>query len=570
MNLLEHLKRLPTETVLVDDGSKLVTCGQLLNNALAWKRAFESHPQYTQCALFCENRVRFTEAMLGAWCAGIRTILPTDMTEFTRAQLTNAETAFIFDETADCEPLSQSASSQLQELQLNLGRPLVELFTSGSTGQPTRIVKTLEQIFAGIESLDSKFPVAIAPHATVYSTVSHQHIYGFLWALLWPLASGRKISGTRLLFPEAICERLSQTPECVLVSSPAHLRRLPEELNWKKARANLSALISSGGPLDEEALRLTKRVFDRTPYEILGSTELDGIAWRQRRLDGDKIAEESTYWQAMPETEVLTGANGIISVKSARLGPEAIQGDDRIECLPDGRFKLLGRIDRIVKIEEKRVSLSAMETHATDSGLLSQCKVFLLSDSGQLALLAVPNDNGLKLLRTQGKLALVRALQKHLLQRFEPVMLPHRWRFEPMLPTDSRGKSTIVAMNQIFDLQHVQPTDWQIEHNKLMVRFTALPSNFFFQGHFPQFQLMPGVAQLHWAVTLANRYLNTPLDVKEIVQLKFSAIIAPKTELRLTAQFDPQKNELIYALTSPDEEKKYSSGKIRFRTVVAA
>lgn len=81
---------------------------------------------------------------------------------------------------------------------------------------------------------------------------------------------------------------------------------------------------------------------------------------------------------------------------------------------------------------------------------------------------------------------------------------------------------------------------------------------------------MPGVAQLHWAVTLANRYLNTPLDVKEIVQLKFSAIIAPKTELRLTAQFDPQKNELIYALTSPDEEKKYSSGKIRFRTVVAA
>lgn len=565
MNLLEHLKGFPAKTVLVNDGNKLVTSEHLLSNVLTWKNAFEKK-QYTYCALFCENRVRFTEAMFGAWCAGVRTILPTDMTEFTRSQLTNSDTAFIFDEDADSSLTPQTDKGSIQDLRLDMDRPLVELFTSGSTGQPTRIVKTLKQIFEGIERLDRNFPCPIDSQATVYSTVSHQHIYGFLWALLWPLASGRKISSTRLMFPETICDRLSKTSNSVLVSSPAHLRRLPQELNWKEAKANLSAIISSGGPLDEDGLRLTDRIFNVTPYEILGSTELDGIAWRQRLIKNNDIVEDSTFWQAMPDTEVFAGPDNIICVKSARLGNDTIQGDDRIECLADGRFKLLGRVDRIVKIEEKRVSLSTMETHATDSGLLDQCKVFQIPETRQLSLLAVPNDCGLNILRTQGKLALVRTLHKHLLQRFEPVMLPHRWRFEPVMPTDSRGKSSIATMLQVFHPEHIQPTDWRIGHNELMLRFSATASCPFFKGHFPKFQLMPGVAQLHWVITLANRYLNTPLQVAEVVQLKFSAIITPKAELCLTAQFNVPKNELIFSLTSPDKKIKFSSGKIRFLT----
>lgn len=565
MNLLEHLKGFPAKTVIVNDGNKLVTSEHLLSNVLTWKTAFEKN-QYTHCALFCENRVRFTEAMFGAWCAGVRTILPTDMTEFTRSQLANSYTAFIFDEDADSSLTAQANKGSIQDLRLDMDHPLVELFTSGSTGQPARIVKTLKQIFEGIERLDRNFPCPIDSQATVYSTVSHQHIYGFLWALLWPLASGRRISSTRLMFPETICDRLSKTPNSVLVSSPAHLRRLPQELDWKEAKANLSVIISSGGPLDEDGLRLTDRIFNVTPYEILGSTELDGIAWRQRLIKDNEIVENSTYWQAMPDTEVFAGPDNIICVKSARLGNDVIQGDDRIECLADGRFKLLGRVDRIVKIEEKRVSLNAMETHATDSGLLNQCKVFQIPETHQLALLAVPNNSGLNILRTQGKLALVRTLHKHLLQRFEPVMLPHRWRFEPMIPTDSRGKSSIATMFQVFRPEHIQPTDWCIGHNELMLRFSATTSCPFFKGHFSEFQLMPGVAQLHWAVTLANRYLNTPLQVAEVVQLKFSAIITPKAELCLTAQFNVPQNELIFSLTSPDKKIKFSSGKIRFRT----
>jgi acyl-coenzyme A synthetase/AMP-(fatty) acid ligase len=43
--------------------------------------------------------------------------------------------------------------------------------------------------------------------------------------------------------------------------------------------------------------------------------------------------------------------------------------DDGIELMPDGRFRLLGRLDRVVKIEEKRLSLPEMEARLAASPL---------------------------------------------------------------------------------------------------------------------------------------------------------------------------------------------------------
>ncbi len=48
---------------------------------------------------------------------------------------------------------------------------------------------------------------------------------------------------------------------------------------------------------------------------------------------------------------------------------------DKVEVREDGRFLLKGRIDRIAKIEGKRISLDAIESQLKASPLVSDARV---------------------------------------------------------------------------------------------------------------------------------------------------------------------------------------------------
>ena len=49
----------------------------------------------------------------------------------------------------------------------------------------------------------------------------------------------------------ALAPALANGP-CVLIASPAHLKRLPDHLDWRGAARMLRAVFSSGGPLAPE------------------------------------------------------------------------------------------------------------------------------------------------------------------------------------------------------------------------------------------------------------------------------------------------------------------------------
>lgn len=562
MDILQALKnRKQNETVAISKNGP-VDLETFLSKIVQWKEFFNKS-QINSVVLFCSDRIVFTTALLGAWCSHVRTILPTDMTAYTKSELQKEGAYFISDETPI--PVLNVAQKNYQELELPLSEELVELFTSGSTGKPTRVKKTLKQVLADIDTLDSLFPVQANSNSVVFSTVSHQHIYGFLWTVLWPLASGKVLTETRLLFPENVLQALLSVPHATLVMSPAHLKRLPLDLSWEIAQKHLDLLLSSGGPLPETALFLCQKTFKQTPIEILGSTELDGIAWRQRRitLDG-KIDNESCSWKAMPGTTVSSTEQGILQVKSERLNPHSwTVGNDKISLNADGSFSLLGRTDRIVKIEEKRLSLTAMEKSLVDSGLFMEAKTLLLPNDSQLAVVAVPSAKGREILK-EGKLELIKVAQRHLRIQFEAVLLPHRWRFEPLMPTNSQGKCTIDSLVGLFDKRHVEPSNWQIGHNKFRITFKANKHLPFFEGHFPQWPILPGVAQLNLAIIEANRYLKTSVDVIGVSNLKFMSIIRPETTLVMACVFDPEKFNLKFVISSEDETRRYSSGTIHY------
>ena len=563
MDIVEALKNSDSDAAVALENTKVLTTGELLNEIGRWKSFFES-AGIKSAVLFCSDRIRFTEALIGAWCAGTRTVLPTDMTQFTRQRLEKEGHFFVFDEVPD---VRNESVCPVEDLKLSLGEHLVEMFTSGSTGEPTRVLKTLSQVLADIDTLDADFPRQPQKGAVVFSTVSHQHIYGFLWTVLWPLASGRLITARRLVFPESIHQALKDHPCVILASSPAHLKRLPLDLNWAEVRMNLDCLVTSGGPLSTEGLGLCREAFGQTPFEILGSTELDGIAWRQRRYRSDRsIDPASCRWHPMPGTLIGRNDEGVLQVKSKRLDfLHWTTGNDRIEMLEDGTFTLLGRTDRIVKIEEKRLSLTAMEAEIIQSGYCSEARAFVLPKTNQLAIVAVPTEKGAQKLLL-GKWGLIKAIESELRKRFEAVLLPHRWRFEPMMPTNSQGKYTLKSLEDLFDPRHIEPYAWEMERNRFALRFKATEKLPYFEGHFPGWPILPGVAQVQMVFTEAARYLKTPLSVSCVSNLKFMSLIRPGTDLVMQVDFDTEELKLKYRISSPDGKRQYSRATIVFNS----
>lgn len=82
----------------------------------------------------------------------------------------------------------------------------------------------------------------------------------------------------------------------------------------------------------------------------------------------------------------------------------------------------------------------------------------------------------------------------------------------------------------------------------------------FFQGHFPQIPILPGVAQVDWAMFFAKKNLNIATEnYKSIEQIKFTNIIKPDTTLFLSLKSENDSLTFKYFNNSTT----YSLGKIK-------
>ena len=74
-----------------------------------------------------------------------------------------------------------------------------------------------------------------------------------------------------------------------------------------------------------------------------------------------------------------------------------------------------------------------------------------------------------------------------------------------------------------------------------------------FQGHFPEFPVLPGVAQIDWAVRFADRHLGTAIGGAQRVQVKFRSIIRPGGPLTLRLIRPAGANRLLFEFRKGDE-----------------
>lgn len=557
-----------------------------------WRAAFQARGDH-RVALYFQDSHAFAAALFGAWHAGKTVVLPGDLQAATLQRLQGEVGSLASDTPQDALPAVQASPVATENVSGPEMRPLdplathLVIYTSGSSGEPCAIDKCLAQLDAEVAALEaclgpqitSASKAASAPNR-VLTTVSHQHIYGLLFGVLWPLAAHRPFAGARLTYPEDIARCTAEGP-CLLVSSPAHLGRLPEHLDWSGARDHLRAVFSSGGPLPLDAARQAQALLGRAPIEVFGSSETGGIAWRQRRLDdaAHHNAAHSERWTPLPGV-MLDEQDGCLRVQSPHLPPQSGKAAeaawfttaDRVaEMSPDGRFTLLGRADRIVKLEEKRVSLTAIEQCLMQSPWVSAARVLMLPGATRTELGAVValNAAGHAALGTQGKLALNHALREHLLHVVERVALPRRWRYLNELPTNAQGKTTEALLMSLFSSPAAAPASllpearW-IERaaDQAQVELAITPDLAVLDGHFPVAAILPGVAQLDWAIAFGRQAFEIPPRFLRVDALKFQQPVRPGTTLRLALEWLPGKSSLHFAYTSA--EGPHSSGRVMF------
>lgn len=576
-------------------GGQALSAADFAAQAAAWRDLLVDRPG-TRWALFAEDTFDFACALFGAWHAGKTVLLPGDMQDDTVARLRGLVDGFLGDlpgALARPAPARRAAFAPLDRAATEL-----VVYTSGTNGEPLAIAKKLAQLDAEVHALETRFgalcdtglaPVNLAPETmaglhdpaadvetpTIWATVTHQHIYGLLFRVLWPLAAGRPFAAQRLVFNEEIAQHVHGP--AVLVASPAHLRRLPEAIDWSPVRAGLRAVFSSGGPLPPEAADATLALLGAAPVEVYGSSETGGVAWRQRARHGDT-------WQPLPGIEFRV-EDGELAVRSPHLPDlEWFHTADRATPAADGMdgFELHGRADRIVKIEEKRVSLTALEQRLATSDDVAEARVLMLADERPVvdaagvvlphavrpaAVVALSEAGRAKLARV-GKPALVGELRALLLSAIDRVALPRRWRLVDALPVNAQGKSTEALLGALFvervDDRPLRPEPkWRIAEPAHAQASIALdPALKVFEGHFPGAPILPGVAQVHWAIAFARERFDMPMKFIRLDTLKFSQPALPGMHLDLELHWNAATTTLQFEYRST--AGRHSSGRVVF------
>lgn len=82
----------------------------------------------------------------------------------------------------------------------------------------------------------------------------------------------------------------------------------------------------------------------------------------------------------------------------------------------------------------------------------------------------------------------------------------------------------------------------------------------FFPGHFPQALVLPGVAQVAWALRLAASRLGTSPRCHEMEALKFQHLLQPGDTVTLVLRHDRARGKLHFAYREGDVA--YSSGRL--------
>ena len=317
------------------------------------------------------------------------------------------------------------------------------LYTSGSTGKPKAVPQRMKEFEEDKAFIMSKWGNEFTKRKLV-TTVSQHHIYGFLFGICLPFTLGVPFRRKRIEFPEEF--EMLDDDSYIIIATPAFLKRTVEV--EQKLPLRDAWIFTSGGAVSEQLAKDTENVFGFCPLEVYGSTETSGIAYRQQTKD-------KLVWTPFDNAKVWKGDDGCLRIISPYIkNPDGFATADLVEFTgEEQKFTLKGRSDSIVKIEEKRISMTEVENRILETGLVNDVKVISMSNDVRqfLAAVIVLNKDGENKFKDLEKFEINRFFHDFLMKYFENVVIPKKWRFVEKIPTDVQGKKHADEIRKLFE-----------------------------------------------------------------------------------------------------------------------
>ena len=355
------------------------------------------------------------------------------------------------------EDLSLEDPSLLEILQL----------TSGSTGEPKVIGRTLAGLMKEVSALDALGIIRKDLLSLSVSTVPNYHAYGIMFRFFFPLAMDIPLYDAMLRYEEQFSLPESLGIPYYTVTSPGFLKRLSAEGSLRNCRL----LISAGGRLTAKARVRGQAFFGGEVLEIFGSTETGAMAYR---YTGDSVA----LWRPVPGnrfyvavrdtpvsgTEVIlmtASGEGLFLLESPYLENAALTGafqgrkipvfasGDAVSISSEGFLTLLGRKGRLIKIEDNRISLDEVESGFSFIPEVQDAAVVSYDKDGREGTLAFVtlNDQGLRTLAATSSGKMIIGFRNILRNHMLPLAVPRKFIFLPAMPVNANGKTDYVKLN---------------------------------------------------------------------------------------------------------------------------
>ncbi len=311
-------------------------------------------------------------------------------------------------------------------------------FTSGSTGEYKSYSKTIDNFEQESSAINRVIQSFNLKKIKVLTTVSHQHMYGFSWAIIWPLLHQKIIYTERLFVPELIHKKLLQDNN-ILVTTPVIISHLDGNIS---SPITNSLLISSASALSTDIAIKFQNSYNIPILEAYGSSETGVIAYRQQLID--------ILWKPFDNVCISSESDQLVVRSTFFKQEKQLMAD--IVALSNDKFELKGRIDKIVKIAGNRLSISQMQNILIEHDLIQNCACIKRQSYREyIAAIICLNQDGQDLLQKFGKQILIKQIKSYLLNYYSNVVIPKQWRFVTEIPTNSQGKRTLELLVELLD-----------------------------------------------------------------------------------------------------------------------
>lgn len=462
--------------------------------------------------LLCENYFDFAVNFFAAIFARKNIYLLTD-----RTRLSLLDFEYILPDAPQACSGAFSGDFDADKIQINL-------FTSGSTGVPKNIMKTIYNFEAEAQSIIDEFN--LSGDYIIASTTSSAHSFGITFNFILPFLGGFKINRKKVEFPE----HLNIKDKYILISTPSFMEKLAKydfEFEYPPERIFLA-----GAKMKPELYDYYSRFTD--VIDIYGSTETGDIGWKR---GGD-------IFNVFSDVEVDAAYDGRIIVKSEFFPEREVILNDLVEKLSENKFILKKRSDRIVKIQEKRISLDEMENNLKKHKSVKDCRCFVYDDK---FCCAVVTDD----------VEIQASDLRHFLLQFSEIV-PKKWRILDEIPRNMSGKIDTMKLRKIFGVNLSYPFIFsrQSASEAAEVELLFRENSNFLNGHFDKLPVIPGVVQLYYAKFFAEDVFGISLPHNQIKKVKFSNVMKPENKIKL--KLNLKEKSLDFAYLSDD--KLFSSG----------